>query len=523
MRSLVLFSLLVFITSLAAAQLTVTSSSPSDGTTGVPTTTTLSFTFSAPIDTTKGFGADLGAISNIDTITAQWYSADRRTTYLNVRLASNTAYFICIFWAPGDGGANIAIPQPFRFTTASSFPSPSYQVSGTVSSGTTGISPSYSLVAFSASSIATGKPRLLFGQVADVNGAFVFPGVPPGTYYAVAIKDINQDGQLDPGKGDPVAFADPFTLVAAPVSGFNLVFKSLEPPTYTEACDSVGAVPPSSIPADKVLRMVNAWDMDTTGRVSDWSFYYSSPSTGKYFSARAGAMGVEVQEIPLDQVQWFKDWKPIASPATAALPESIIVRTENAGGRTWRSFANTGGFIFRISMTLGYLRNSQFSEMSFDTSKIYWGVEYVLGTQPAPDSFATVRTKKFVVDIATGNIVSLTGVEEKTPDLIPASFALAQNYPNPFNPSTTIGFGVSGLGSSWVKLSVFDLLGRELAVLVNEKKEPGDYTVSWNAGGVTSGVYYYRLHVRPLDSAVGRDSKSGAGNFFDVKKMILLK
>ena len=490
MRSLVLCSILVFIASLAAAQLTVTSSTPSDGTTGVPTTTTLSFTFSAPIDTTRGFGADVGAISNIDTITAQWYSADRRTTYLNVRLASNTAYFICIYWAPGDGGANIAIPQPFSFTTGSSFPSPSYQVSGTVSGGTTGISPSYSLVVFSASSITTGKPRLLFGQVADVNGDFVFPGVPPGTYYAVAIKDINQDGQLDPGKGDPVAFADPFTLVAAPVSGIHLVFTSLEPPTYTEACDSIGAVPPSSIPADKVLRMVNAWDMDSTGRVSDWSFYYSSPSTGKYFSA---------------------------------LPESIIVRTENAGGRTWRSFANTGGYIFKISMTLGYLRNSQFSEMSFDTSKIYWGVEYMLGTQPAPDSFATVRTKKFVVDIASGNIVSLTGVVEKTPDLIPASFALTQNYPNPFNPSTTIGFGVSGLGSSWVRLSIFDLLGREVAVLVNGQKEPGDYTVSWNAGGVTSGVYYYRLHVRPLDSAVGRDSKSGAGNFFDVKKMILLK
>jgi hypothetical protein len=59
-----------------------------------------------------------------------------------------------------------------------------------------------------------------------------------------------------------------------------------------------------------------------------------------------------------------------------------------------------------------------------------------------------------------------------------------------------------------VRLSVYDLLGREVAVLLNEKKEPGDYTVTWNAGGVTSGVYYYRLQ---------------AGNFFDVKKMILVK
>jgi len=522
MRNLALFSVLVLTASLAAAQITVTSSTPAEGATSVPITTTLSLTFSAPIDTTTGFGADLGVISNIDTITSHWYSTDRRTAYLNVHLVSNTAYFVCVYWAPGDGGANIVIPQTLTFTTGSSFPSPSYQVSGTVSGGTTGIPPSYSLVALSASPIATGKPRLLFGQIADVNGAFVFPGVPAGTYYPVAIRDVNQDGKLDPGKGDPAAFGDPFTVVSTPLSGINLIFVSFEPLTYKIACDSVAAVPSSSIPADRVLRMVNCWDLDTTAKSSEWTFYYSSPSSGKYYSARAGTMGVEVGEIPADQAQGFTDWKPITSPATVALPESIIVRTENAGGRTWRSFANTGGYVFKLSMILGYLRNSQFSGMNFDTSKIYWGVQYDLGTQPTPDSFATVRTKNFVVDIGTGNIVSFTAVEQKGSTIIPGGYALGQNYPNPFNPVTTIGYRVpifglqnpesdtrnSQPGTRVVRLSVYDLLGREVAVLLNEKKEPGDYTVTWNAGGVTSGVYYYRLQ---------------AGNFFDVKKMILVK
>jgi hypothetical protein len=508
MRSLTLLLVLVFTASLAAAQLTVTSSTPADGATGVPTSTTLSVTFSAPIDTTKGFGEKLGVISNIDTITAQWYSTDRRTVYLNARFATNTVYFICIYWAPGDGGANFSIPQVLTFTTGSSFPTPGYAVSGTVSSGSTGIPPSYALIALSSSPIGDGEPSFIVGQVASVTGAFSFPGLPAGTYYPVAIRDFNEDGELDPSNGDPVAFGDPFTVVSAPISGLNLVFRSFGPLTYSIACDSAATVPASSIPADKVLRMMYSWDVDTTGLGSEWTFFYSSPSTGKYYSARIGSMDRRVEEIPDDRAQWFKNWKPIASHTTVALPESIIARTESAGGRTWRSFANTGGYIFKIDMVLGDLRNSQYTGMSFDTSKIYWGVEYQLGTQPRPDSFATVRTKRFVVDIVTGNIVSLTGVEEEAASTVPGGFALMQNYPNPFNPSTTIGFRVSGLGSRFVKLTVFDLLGREVAVLVNEKREPGDYSVTWNAGGITSGVYYYVLN---------------AGDFFDVKKMLLVK
>ena len=82
----------------------------------------------------------------------------------------------------------------------------------------------------------------------------------------------------------------------------------------------------------------------------------------------------------------------------------------------------------------------------------------------------------------------------------PTEYVLMPNYPNPFNPSTTIGYTVPGTGSrheaignGWVRLSVYDILGREVAVLVNEKKAPGSYTVRFDAGGLASGVYLYRL------------------------------
>jgi hypothetical protein len=83
---------------------------------------------------------------------------------------------------------------------------------------------------------------------------------------------------------------------------------------------------------------------------------------------------------------------------------------------------------------------------------------------------------------------------------VPVEMKLEQNYPNPFNPSTTIRFslpagesGVSGTGSRSVKLSVYDLLGREVAVLVNDSRPAGEYSVLFNGHGLSSGAYFYRL------------------------------
>jgi hypothetical protein len=91
---------------------------------------------------------------------------------------------------------------------------------------------------------------------------------------------------------------------------------------------------------------------------------------------------------------------------------------------------------------------------------------------------------------------------------IPSSCTLMQNYPNPFNPTTTVGYAVSGLGSNWVRLAVYDLLGREVAVLLDERKSPGTYQVAFDGSKLSSGVYIYRLT---------------AGNYVDSKRMILVK
>jgi WD40 repeat protein len=88
----------------------------------------------------------------------------------------------------------------------------------------------------------------------------------------------------------------------------------------------------------------------------------------------------------------------------------------------------------------------------------------------------------------------------------PLHFELSQNYPNPFNPSTRIQYSVSS--SEKVTLKVYDVLGREIATLVNERKSPGMYEVQFDGSGLSSGMYFYRLQ---------------AGNFVDTKKFVLLK
>lgn len=90
--------------------------------------------------------------------------------------------------------------------------------------------------------------------------------------------------------------------------------------------------------------------------------------------------------------------------------------------------------------------------------------------------------------------------------VVPSTFSLSQNYPNPFNPSTTIAFDIPSAGV--VSLTVFDLLGRQVTTLVNDHLQPGQYQTTWNATGMPSGVYLYRLQ---------------AGGFVQTRKLILQK
>ena len=104
--------------------------------------------------------------------------------------------------------------------------------------------------------------------------------------------------------------------------------------------------------------------------------------------------------------------------------------------------------------------------------------------------------------VFSGEAVSVEDTDRETPNL----FSLQQNYPNPFNPLTTISYRLPIAGQ--VTILVYDIMGQEIATLLNEFKEPGKHSVIWDAADFPSGIYLYRLEVNGLT---------------EMKKMVLLK
>jgi hypothetical protein len=99
----------------------------------------------------------------------------------------------------------------------------------------------------------------------------------------------------------------------------------------------------------------------------------------------------------------------------------------------------------------------------------------------------------------------LTGIQQ-TGNQMPVSYSLSQNYPNPFNPATNIDFSIPKTGM--VRLILFDMMGREVSVMIDKVLSTGKYTVDFDASKLASGVYFYKMT---------------SGDFTDVKKMVLVK
>ncbi len=141
------------------------------------------------------------------------------------------------------------------------------------------------------------------------------------------------------------------------------------------------------------------------------------------------------------------------------------------------------------------------------------GWVYVGGTVNANENYVEANNIYELGLFAFADPDSITNVDSNNERLL-NEFRLEQNYPNPFNPSTKIKFTIPSVIASGAKqsnlvtLKVYDVLGSEVAILVNEEKSAGNYEVNFNASQLSSGIYFYKLQ---------------AGSFIEAKKMILIK
>jgi L-ascorbate metabolism protein UlaG (beta-lactamase superfamily) len=175
------------------------------------------------------------------------------------------------------------------------------------------------------------------------------------------------------------------------------------------------------------------------------------------------------------------------------------------------SITHTNSSLFSFNKTFA---GQVFDLFVLDTIKVQF--------QPTANgtSYDTLKVFHTVTGIANPIILVVTGTAVGGSTAVPQEhlinykFQLFQNYPNPFNPTTEIRFEMRDWGL--VTLKIFDILGREVTTLVNEIKRAGNHFIKWNANGVPSGVYFYRLEVH-------QQSDGQTSSFTETKRLILLK
>ena len=186
---------------------------------------------------------------------------------------------------------------------------------------------------------------------------------------------------------------------------------------------------------------------------------------------------------------------PVGACAFGVINNLIYCVGGNADGATTASYKSI--IVYDITTNSWAIDAQELSsKRHWMATAEYQGGLYVVGG---------IDSLSLAVDIVE-EIVPQGTADVKQETEIPSNYFLKQNYPNPFNPSTKISYSIPAI--SFITLKVYDLLGNEVATLVNEEKPSGTYEVEFSAIGLTSGIYFYKLT---------------AGNFSETKKMILMK
>jgi photosystem II stability/assembly factor-like uncharacterized protein len=234
----------------------------------------------------------------------------------------------------------------------------------------------------------------------------------------------------------------------------------------------------------RVYRSTNLilWNSQiTTGQVNSYALWFNSP-----FNGMTGGTAV------LSTTNFGMSWSPTPS---------ILPGTGNITGITGM---DSSWWVVRQATQIYFTGNNGAN----------WITQY---TAPSGNYGHITKSRGGIPTLyavrSNGGISKATGLVglNTISNRIPKEFILMQNYPNPFNPSTKIRFEIPPIDRSHafdVQIIIYDMLGREVALLVNEELNPGSYSVTFDGSNYASGVYYYTIY---------------AGSFTDTKKMMLVK
>ena len=316
----------------------------------------------------------------------------------------------------------------------------------------------------------------------------------PGTWYAISGRsDSTRLYRVDPSAGvlTPVGPTQYGTFVGARVHPRTGIFWALTSASGWELAQ-IDAATGEAFPRLRVTFPAGApTDLKGMDFAPDGSLYVGSVDGRLYtINMTSGAAVLAAStKLPISGLAFEPSTGALwASPRSSSATRDRIYRISLPGGDTI-GVGNTG-----FTQIL--------ADIAFDTGGDLYGLA---GNPSTPVNFRWARIDKAtgfgreigsvgfygMLGIACSPVSTDAGREPWAVAQVPAAFELGQNYPNPFNASSEISYQLSGSGT--MKLAVYDLLGREVAVLVDEPRAPGRYQVTFDASRLASGVYVYRL------------------------------
>jgi len=235
------------------------------------------------------------------------------------------------------------------------------------------------------------------------------------------------------------------------------------------------------------------------GAIISWTDYRTG-ITADIYAQRVNSTGA---------VQWTATGVIICTSENDQIKSQLVSDGNNGAYITWEDHRNVGNsdiYAQRIA-----------SNAAINWAATGYAICTAVDNQQSPMIVSNGNLGAIVVwqDFRSGNNFDIyqTGFDisgfvatGNEGNLIPDQFSVSQNYPNPFNPSTVINYQIPQSGN--VKISVYDALGKIVSILVNESQNAGNYNIAWNASGLPSGIYIYKIE---------------SGSFSESKKMILVK
>ena len=274
---------------------------------------------------------------------------------------------------------------------------------------------------------------------------------------------------------------------------------------------------PTSSPGFLKYGRAGSYGADTIFVAVDNQIYYMQKAASSWTTGYTYPAGTQINVLYYDELLVGTGTGLYGQETqNGSLPVELTSFTANVNGSKvllkWNTATELNNYGFEIERTVG---SKQSAVGGGQSAVVYWEkIGFVTGSGNSNSS----KDYSFSDDNnATGKYlyrlkqIDNDGSYKYSPEVeveigTPTQFSLSQNYPNPFNPSTSINYQLPVSGN--VTLKVFDVLGKEVAVLVNERKEAGTYVVEFSVTNLASGTYFYRLR---------------AGGFVQIKKMTILK